>query len=129
MKFVLKEKCHVNSCIEYLSTVELGVYEVIVQPHKSSRSNSQNALLWTWVKVIGDDLGYAKNEMKRELCKELLGYEKFMVGVEVCIEINGTSSLNVKDFTEFLQNIEYFAADHGIRLPHPEDYNIAMGVK
>jgi hypothetical protein len=40
-----------------------------------------------------------------------------------------TSWLNVKQFTEYLHEIEGYARDGKIALPYPDEYNQAMGIK
>jgi hypothetical protein len=46
------------------------------------------------------------------------------------VEQTSTADASVKQFMEYLKQIERDMTDRGIPLPHPEDrYNSAMGVK
>lgn len=40
--------------------------------------------------------------------------------------IESTKDLNVSEFVDFLCDIDMLAAEHGITLPHTEDYKVAI---
>ena len=115
---------------EHLNALDANEYTVTVEPYKANRSLAQNSLMWKWCEIIGNEFGYTSLEMKRELCYKYLGFQRHMVSGNVTIEINGTSKLKIKEFTDFLRNVEIFAGEAQIRLPFPDQqYNEAMGIK
>jgi hypothetical protein len=131
MKRILTDKNITASVIGYLNQQPAdGTIQVEIKPYKKDRSLAQNRLLHKWITIIANDLGYTVKEMKNTFKVEFLGTDRYMVGTRVIIEPIHTSSLKVKEFTEFLRQIEQFAAENGIRLPFPDDqYYEALGVK
>lgn len=108
--------------------VDRAVIEI--KADKMTRSDKQNKLYWMWAKLIGDELGYTKDEVHVLLGDKFL--EKITVeGKHKTIEqIPSTTSLKVSEFTEYLSEIDHFMAEYGITLPHPEDlYYDSMGYK
>jgi hypothetical protein len=118
--------------VSYLNNVSLATpLRMEVKPFKKDRTAAQNRLMWEWLTVIGNDLGYTKDEMYEEMS------DLYLPMIEMR-RLNGekrevrltTSKLNTNEFTDFLNNIDLFAAGMGIRLPHPEDLMWeAMGIK
>jgi len=117
--------------------------QVDIKPFKRNRSASQNALMWQWLTIIGGDLGNTKDEQHRQ-CKELFltpilmrddaDVERMGQMLEQTGDIGrmaavlSTTHLTTPQFTEYLQDIEAFAGELGITLPHPADhYYEAMG--
>lgn len=105
-------------------------YCVEIKAYVKSRTKAQNRLYWKWMTIIGNELGYKKNEMHTVYANMYLE--------PVVVEYKGkryettrsTTSLNVREFIEYLNIIEQHAAtEHGIRVPHPQDsYYEAMGI-
>lgn len=115
--------------------------EVVIRPYQRTRSQEQNKLLWKWYGIIeeetGQDVESLHMEMKRRYLVPILQRDdpKFAELVDSVIELrkNGhhdsadrmrsiilqmqtTSSLKVKQFTEYLEQIEKFALGFGIIL-------------
>lgn len=129
--------------------------EVIVREHKKDRSVSQNSLMWLWITIISDELGWAKEEVHEDLKRRLLVpiYERDDPGFAAMIQavrkvhtegfkadakamsaqivrMTSTTGATVKQFTEYLKEIERDMTGKGIPLPHPEDrYYSALGIK
>jgi len=103
--------------------------ELTIKPYRKSRSASQNALCWQWIAIIADELGYTKDEMHEVMAEKFL--EPVIVEAlgERIERRKSTTKLKVAEFTEYLRDIEVFAASElGIVLPRPEDrYYEAMG--
>ena len=99
--------------------------------YKKNRSLSQNKLYFMWMKVIGDSIGYTSEEMHAIMADEFLTTEFVEYGGNKIKRDKSTSRLNTKEFTEYLENIDRWAASEmGIVLPSPEDlYFEAMGMK
>lgn len=143
-----------NDC---LITLEVNALQdpplmISVKPWKSDRTLSQNALYWLWVTEIGKEMGLDKDEVHTMLKGKLLvsilkrddpDYMAMILSVEKVqqaelfkearllkkkiVALTSTTALNVKQMTEYLEDVEMFAAEHNIGLPFPEDiYQQAM---
>ena len=129
--------------------------EVVVRGHKKDRSVSQNSLMWLWITIVSDELGWTKEEVHEDLKRRLLVpiYERDDTGFAAMIKavrkvhtegfkadakamsaqiirMTSTTGATVKQFTEYLKEIERDMISKGISLPHPEDrYYSALGIK
>ena len=107
--------------------VEKAVIEI--KEDKASRSTKQNRLYWEWCGLIGESLGYNKDEVHVLLGDKFL--DKIIVqGKHKTIEqIPSTTTLKVSEFKEYLEQIDMMMAEYGIMLPRPEDlYYESMGI-
>ena len=130
-------------------------YQVEIRPYKAQRSVKQNKLYWKWITIIGNELGYTKEEMHRlcverflvtifirdkesyaamvesvkNLRKHGLKHDADVIKTEI-INLTSTTDCNTAQFAEYLTDIERDAAGLNIILPHPDDlYWEAMGIK
>jgi hypothetical protein len=127
--------------------------EVIVQEYKKDRSAVQNSLMWYWFTIISNGWGWSKDEVhdyyKRRFLVRI--YERDDIGYALMInsvrkvysqgfkkdahammkhivKLTSTTNAKVKQFMEYLKDIERDAASKGIMLPRPEDrYYAATG--
>ncbi len=102
-----------------------------IKEDKDSRSVKQNRLYWEWISVIGNELGYTKDETHMILRDKFLGYNEVTTALgETIRELKSTTKLKVGEFKEYLEQIDMFVAEWGIILPRPEDlYYESMGYK
>ena len=114
---------------ETLANLILGlstekVWSVEVKEWKPKRTTTQNATMWAWYTIIGNHLGYTKNEMHDILRDEFLPVTE--------IEFNGKTkriltSTSGPDWTvdkeaEYLSHIERWAAQElAIILPRRDE--------
>lgn len=107
------------------------VWQIDIKLYKPNRSGAQNRLYWKWLQIIGDDLGYHRDELHATLAVKFLGVHNIACMGEKITQPVSTSSLNVKEFAEYLNRIEMFShEDLGIMLPTKDDlYFEAMGYK
>lgn len=127
--------------------------EVIIQEHKKDRSVEQNQLYWRWIGVISEEWGWSKDEVHDNLRRRFLVpiYERDDIGYaamihsirkvyskgfkedanamfEHIVKLTSTTNAKVKQFTEYLKDIERDLASKGIILPRKEDeYYDEMG--
>lgn len=137
-RFVLRNDQVKANASRFIQEMSLGdgdtTLEVIVQKHRAKRSLSQNAMYWDWITIIGDSLGYSKDAQHgilkvRFLLPILVRDDPDVAALAERVQGNesllsnmlSTSDLSVKQFTEYLDDINEFAGRMGIRLPHPED--------
>lgn len=105
-----------------LSNLDEGEWEVTVEKWKDSRSLRQNNLYWKWLTIIGNELGYYKDEIHELFIEEF-------ADIYTIRDLDGkpkqkryrTSKMNVQQMSRYMNRIEQFAAEYSIQLPHPED--------
>jgi len=100
----------------YLPTLKDGDYAFEIK--RWTRTVEQNNLYWKWLEIIGNDLGYFKNEMHEVFLDMFAPTMTFA-------DLNGkpkqrkvrSSEMTVKQMNEYMNQVEVFAAEHGIALP------------
>jgi len=96
-----------------------GYYSLTIK--EWSRTLSQNALYWQWLTIIGNELGYEKNELHEVFLDMFAPVMTFR-------DINGkpkqrkmrSSEMSTKEMSEYMNHIDQFAAEQSIILPQPE---------
>lgn len=111
------------------------------------RSQKQNRLYASWVGIIADELGYTNFEMRltfkeQHILPIMLQHPESYPQAEIAQEIRrmfpdrpefidrqiSSKDMKVPHFALFLNQVEIYAGNAGIRLPHPEDqYYEALG--
>jgi hypothetical protein len=135
-----------NRAISIIEALPLDViHDVTIREHKKDRSAEQNALYWQWLTVIGGTLGESKEDIHErykdkflvniyerddsdyaEMVQALREVWKHGMKVEAVnlrrriVALTSTTTANVKQMTEYMENIEHDAASLAISLPHPE---------
>jgi len=125
------------------SVVADPAVQVEVKPYKKNRSVAQNALYFQHVTDIGNELGNTKDE-QHKLLKEMY-LVPILVRDEPDVErmaqileqthdlkklasVLSTTHLDVRQFSEYITDVQGFAAELGIALRMPEDLHYeAMG--
>jgi len=130
-------------------------HEVLIRARKKSRSADQNALYWYFITIIAGERGETKDAMHYEYKKRFLvhiferddpeGYGTTIESVRtvyragmknealhleaLIISLTSTTKAGVKQFAEYLRDIEQDAVEKGIYIPRREDiYYEAMGI-
>lgn len=127
MNFILIDGRRRSNAIQHIMDLDISkLYEVIVQPFKDSRSKAQNRLYWMFIPYLADFCGYTNNQMHRVLKVKFIGVDKETIdGVEI-VEPKSSKKLKVKEFANYLREVEALALEYNVTLPHPDDYNFAM---
>ena len=94
-------------------------YDVSIREHKDSRSIQQNKRYWALITELGNFLGYNTEEMHAMMAYKYLSYKNELLGDEVVV-VPSTSNLSIKEFIDYLSNVEGFAHTLGFKLE--EDY-------
>ena len=104
----------------------------ITDERNQTRSQQQNRLYWSWCELLGQFLGYSKDDTALLLQDKFLGRHEFtnQAGTVDVSQIHGTSKLKVSEFAEFLESVEIFSTTElDYVLPRPDDlYWAAVGV-
>ena len=79
---------------------------------------------------IKQELGYSKKETHKALVEELLGYDVTTGFNEKEItSLKETKDMKVAEFARYLEEVDRLCAGLGIKLPYPDYYWLAMGIK
>jgi hypothetical protein len=155
---ILKSESSREAAIAMLSGVPTTPLHIVtVKEHKRDRSSAQNSLMWSWLTVIGNEIGESKDSIheiyKRMFLLDLFveyddgtrpsikGYREMWEAissveddtarkqmVDFLISQISTTRADVEIMSVYLNKIERNANSQGIILPHPEDsYYLAMG--
>lgn len=145
--FVLREQANYDSLFKFLDE-NSGEFllEVTVREHQKDRSVLQNSLYWYWITIIADTIGMTKEDVHFDLKRRILskifirdepGYGEMIIAVKRVkkegffreakvlgrhvIRMTSTTAASVKQFAEYLTEIERDCISKNIILPHPED--------
>ena len=97
-----------------------GDYALSIE--KWSRTIEQNKLYWKWLGIIGDELGYHKNEI-HEVFLDMFSQIKTIRNLEgkpIQKRVR-SSEMNVKQMSEYMDQIQQFASENSIILPQPDE--------
>ena len=111
-------------------------WRIEITPFAKSRSNDQcrylNGVVYA---TIGDALGFDRDDVSEYLCGAYFGWrEKSLPGnrsASVPIRTTTTDAdgkravLSVKEFADYVEFCQRFAAEHGIYVPSPNEYSEA----
>ena len=87
-------------------------WKVEIGPWTSMRSNEQNKRYWEMLGQLGNHLGYTADEMHQMLAYKYLSYKNVVMDNEVVV-VPSTASLTIKEFAEYMNNIENWASTLG----------------
>ena len=87
-------------------------WRVDIGPWTSMRSHEQNKRYWEMLGQLGDHLGYTADEMHQMLAYKYLSYKNVVMDNEVVV-VPSTTSLTIKEFAEYMNNVENFASSLG----------------
>ncbi len=114
-RIIMREEEHRDYAINRVRAAPLGM-EVIIQPYKAKRSLDQNALYWKWITIIGDELGYTKDEMHETLMRQHLP-PKIVSTMAGDVEVYSSTKLSVKEMSRYMELVEITAGTYGVKLP------------
>ena len=124
-KYMIDNQTKAFSVASLISSLNLAKkWDVTIEPHKAKRSLPQNSLLWDWYTIIGNDIGYTKDEVHDLLREMFLPWEEIELKGVKRKRLTSTSSdeFKTKHMAAYMEQIDRFAASElGIILPHPDD--------
>jgi hypothetical protein len=125
------------NCIAFLHRLpDTKSWRIEIAQYVKSRSSAQCRYLnGVAYKLIGDALGFERDDVSEYLCGEYFGWrEKPLPGnrsEQVPIRTTTTDAdgkravLSVKEFADYVEFCQRFAAEHGIYVPSPNEYSEA----
>ena len=107
---------------------DVEVATIYIVKDKPKRSDVQNRLYFSWVAIIGNELGYSKEETHLLLADKFLGKIEFTTkqGKQIS-QIKSTRDLKVGEFSDYIRDIDMFISEYGINLLYGDDYQVAIG--
>lgn len=120
MKFVLRDSS-VRTRAKAAIDAAQGLCEVVIRPYKESRTSQQNALLWSLLTEIAEQVEWHGQRLSKEDWKDMLSaaLKRQMVvpGIEGGFVVLGarTSKMSVAEMTEMIEFCYAFGAEHGVR--------------
>ena len=108
-----------TTLVDYIRGIEDGTkVEVEITETPDVRTNKQNKLWWSWMKIIGNELGYSKNEIHDILKYKFLLREEINDG-ETTQHLKSTATLTKTEFNKLTQDVFFWANDTlNINLPN-----------
>lgn len=119
MYYVLKNDDIKKNCIDRIQSLD-GVYRVTIEKYKKARTKAQNKLCHMWCEIIGNEFGYTEKQMFLILKAQFLGVEEVFLAGFKFVQPKESRNLPIKDFINFLDNIQSFAIQNNIKLPIPQ---------
>ncbi len=123
MRFVLASEQILQNVISYLYTLDLDEVhpqEIVIKDFRKKRTEAQNALYWSWLRIISRETGNSVKILHAFFGDKFLGKEFEVVRGEEVESVQSTTDLSPKEFTKYLMEVESDTVDfHGITLPHP----------
>jgi len=102
--------------------------KITISLNRQIRSTNANSLYWKWMTILGDFMGYSKEEV-HFLFKKLfladrmpvLSRDVFMAYLQAQEGILSTTKLNSKEMSVYMEKIREQAKELDCRLPLPDD--------
>jgi len=99
---------------------------VSIKPYQDHRTRSQNNLYWLWLSELGesfstDTVRHTKDDMHDMLRHKFLGTEQYQIGTEVFNRLPSTKHFPKGVMSQYMEQVEAWATDHGVLLPIPND--------
>lgn len=93
--------------------------EVIIQPHKKSKSAEQRGWFHVLCKILGEETGYTQGEIKELIKREIMGTTLIELAGRNVEVVASSESLDKVGYSELIDGTYVLAAEAGIVLPNP----------
>ncbi len=104
---------------QYIKNLKDGKYLVEIKKRYKKRTKAQNRWYWEVIKIIGNELGYEKNELHEAFKAKFLDIKMDDRGL---MFTTSTTGLTTKQMNEYWEAIARWAAQQGIHIPNPNTY-------
>jgi len=122
MKAIIRNDADRDKFIAFIKQVKLEKpYVASFVVHRKKRSLNQNRLLYLWLNCIKTETGNSVDALYQYFCEKYLPWNAELVFGNEVLPKGGSSKLNTKEFTDFLDNINKEMSGQGIYLPYPGD--------
>ena len=116
--FILRNATIRDAAMQFVGELPINdaPLEVVIRPHKSKRTLSENAKYWALLSEIGNVLGYHRDEMHDVFRRMFLPVAFVSVGGQEYPSLASSAKLDVGSFAQYLDKIEQWAAENGIEV-------------
>lgn len=123
MRFKIANEDDKQALKVYLDKLTEGkTYDVSIKMHRKKRTIDQNNLLFLWINCISQETGNDKDSLHNFFKQKFIGYRTQTIFGKQTFIGPTTKTLDTKQFTDYLEQIQAFAATElGIALPNPKD--------
>lgn len=123
MNFKIAQPHDKQAVKEYIDRLADGKnFDISIVLHRERRTIDQNRLLFLWINCISGETGQDKDDLHTYFKHKFLQPDFIRVFGQQIYITPTTTTLDTKQFTDYLNNIQIFAAaELGITLPNPED--------
>lgn len=109
---------NVQSWSRYVEEIKNGSYVMEIKAYRKKRTMAQNRWYWKVMEIIGDELGYEREELHETFKATYLGE----IDEHGLLHSKSTTEQTTTTMTEYMDKIIRFAAKNGILIPDPNDY-------
>jgi hypothetical protein len=122
-RYILRDENIRENLIRFIGQLDLETpKEVCIEDHKVRRSLNQNALYHKWITLLKAKTGYTHKELHWHLAMEILGPVEVTIGGKTREQPRSTADLSKVQFSEYLEQVQCFAAQElGVMLPWPDE--------
>ena len=104
----------------YLKSLDGRTVDLTLGPHRKKRSNPQNALYWScYVVPLAAHHGWSPEDM-HEFLKRECNPKMLSIGGNEVIVGGSTASMDVAEFTAYLERITRHPVSEGFTFPHED---------
>ena len=104
-----------------LQQLSSGEWMIKIEEYKNDRTLRQNSYYWKVLSIIGEELGYYKNELHEVFLDQFAPIQTIrnLEGKPIQKPVR-TSQMTVEQMTAYIEQIIQFAAENNIVIPNPE---------
>jgi hypothetical protein len=105
----------------------------VVTVKEPKRSTQQNALLWSLLKLVSDNVIWHGQKLTPEEWKHVftagLKKQKVVPGIDGGFVVIGqsTSAMGVKDLNELIELVFYFCEERRVKIPASQEFEMLEG--
>jgi hypothetical protein len=107
---------------EYMSKQDDGKYLMEIKKFYKKRSKAQNRWYWKIMDIIGEELGYTKDEM-HDTFKATFLSDRDELGLT---RVRSTTNTTTNEMREYIEHILRIASQQGITIPDPSSYGFKI---
>jgi hypothetical protein len=126
-----------HKLMRFIGTLPAGLYDVLIKPHKKTRSLDQNAYYWTayiqgwteWLREASGEPWISKEQAHEALKKHVLGTTPIVnkqTGEVIDEMIPDSRFMDTKEFSEYLDRAAKFLAEFAEIVVIPSDLYYEM---
>lgn len=128
LTLIIRDRITRARAVEAIRGLGEGEWQMVIRPHKSTRSIQQNRLAFAWYGEIQTHLfestgqSYDTWELHEFFVSKLMPRKAIQVGGKVALVRSSSSHWDVATFTDYLRRLEAYCRDNlDLQLSHDDD--------